>query len=125
MSALGWLLLLLIPFILFFFIRNGAPHIYAIRRVADIFLKSSATSPDTAITQQALGFKQQKYTGNPYMHMLFGNWGMGEEESRRDALQYLIKHKIVLSTPEKCLYLSETKLKASGLYRSRFRDSMP
>jgi hypothetical protein len=117
MDVLYWLLLLLIPFLLLFFLRKGTPRLYAIRQVIRMFRKSNAVDPGTAKFQDELGFKPDKYQGNQFISLLFGGLGLREEETKRDALQYLMKADVVLPTPDGRLYLSETKLKTSGLFR--------
>ena len=66
---------------------------------------------------EELGFKQEKHSGNQFISFLFTGWGLREDEIQRDAMRYLMKDGTILSTPEGRLYLSESKLKASGFNR--------
>jgi len=117
MSVLGWLLLLLIPVLLIIFTRRGTPRVYAVRRVVKIFRNCKAIDAESALTLNELGFKPDKHQGNQFISLLFGGWGLKEEETMLDALHSMIKDSIIKSTPEGKLYLSETRLKASSLYR--------
>lgn len=99
--------------------RRGTPRIYAIRRVVNVFKNYKAIDAESALTLDKLGFKPDKHEGNQFISLLFGGWGLREEDTMRDALHSMTKDGIVKSTPEGKLYLSETGLKASGLYRDK------
>ena len=119
MNVLGWLLLILIPVILLFFLSGGTPRIYAIRRVVRMFRKLNALDAENARTLEELGFKEVNNTGNQFVSFLFGGWGFSEEETMLKALRFLIKDHIIVRTAEGHLYLSEEKLRASGLVRDK------
>jgi len=118
MSILGWLLLLLIPVILIFFLRSGSPRRLAVRYVVSIFRKRNAIDAEHALTDAELGLKPVHRNENQFITALVVGWGLKEEEARYDALKSMIKDGIVKTTSDGRMYLSESRLASLGLFKS-------
>jgi len=113
MNILSWLLLLLIPFILLLFTKRGSAKIYYIKIIALAFKKHQAVSPETAKRLEELGLKRYSFEGNPFINMLFGSMFRGDD-AKQDALESMIRDRIVVILPDGRVYLSESKLKSAG-----------
>jgi hypothetical protein len=98
-----FILVIILLFVLTFFVSNIMTKL-ALKAVLKTFRKHSALTPDTAKYLNEMGLQQKG---------LFQFRGL--RDYKPAALQFLMKHEIILAAEEGRLYLSEEALTKSGL----------